>query len=321
MGGSLRIITTLCQASVGLSALGICLALGTSAWFWATGLIVFFLIVYGMRWMLQPTQGRRQSQTVFTVALVGHALLVVALFGAAWALWLRLNITGHVSLSDYLFMAAFVLFFICALLLSRLRLALDNPAPWFRYLVGAIGIPLLMAWLLGSVMARITSGPTASELATAPGPELEERLVWADGRGWKKDNGQPIVVALNLSGGGYRAATVHAGFLQTLDDKCVPIRYLTTVSGGSIIGAYYALGNSPREFAEHLSQRKPGLPDDFLSIWSVFAEWWKPGWNSADTYSAHFSKAFFGSKSLKDTTSAPQLIVAATDVEEGSDGR
>jgi hypothetical protein len=41
---------------------------------------------------------------------------------------------------------------------------------------------------------------------------------------------------------------------------------LSTVSGGSIIGAAYVMGVPPREFALRLSRQKPGLSDELLSL-------------------------------------------------------
>lgn len=57
-------------------------------------------------------------------------------------------------------------------------------------------------------------------------------------------------VALALSGGGYRAALLHAGVLMALEDLKVPVSHVASVSGGSIVGSYYALGGDPEAFAE-----------------------------------------------------------------------
>lgn len=57
-------------------------------------------------------------------------------------------------------------------------------------------------------------------------------------------------VGLALSGGGYRAAVYHAGVLHALDRLNVPITNMVTVSGGSIIGAYYANGGTPSAFKD-----------------------------------------------------------------------
>ena len=60
-------------------------------------------------------------------------------------------------------------------------------------------------------------------------------------------------ISLTLSGGGYRAALFHAGVLSELRDARVRIQALTSVSGGSIIGAYYSRGGEPEQFVWHLS--------------------------------------------------------------------
>jgi predicted acylesterase/phospholipase RssA len=65
--------------------------------------------------------------------------------------------------------------------------------------------------------------------------ERTDPLRCEDGSRWFV-KGEPLRVAVALSGGGYRAAITEAGLLAALDRHCVPIRYLSTVSGGSIIG-------------------------------------------------------------------------------------
>lgn len=55
-------------------------------------------------------------------------------------------------------------------------------------------------------------------------------------------------IGLALSGGGYRAALFHAGTLHALETLGLRPSVLSTVSGGSIIGAYYAVGGDPVEF-------------------------------------------------------------------------
>ena len=55
-------------------------------------------------------------------------------------------------------------------------------------------------------------------------------------------------IGLALSGGGYRAALFHAGVLAELEMIGVRPTALSTVSGGSIIGAFYAAGGRPEDF-------------------------------------------------------------------------
>ena len=46
-----------------------------------------------------------------------------------------------------------------------------------------------------------------------------------------------LTVAVTLSGGAYRAAAFHAGVLNALDRAKIRVDYLSTNSGGSIVGS------------------------------------------------------------------------------------
>jgi predicted acylesterase/phospholipase RssA len=68
-------------------------------------------------------------------------------------------------------------------------------------------------------------------------------------RGHKPIAGPPAVrVGLALSGGGHRAALLHAGALFELEKLGVKVTNLSVVSGGSLIGAFYAFGGTPTTF-------------------------------------------------------------------------
>lgn len=65
-------------------------------------------------------------------------------------------------------------------------------------------------------------------------------------------------IGLALSGGGSRAIAFHLGCLRALDDLGIlpHIRVLSTVSGGSVIGAMYAATDAPfQEFERNVRQR------------------------------------------------------------------
>jgi hypothetical protein len=123
-------------------------------------------------------------------------------------------------------------------------------------------------------------------------------------------------VAVTLSGGGYRAAVVHAGILSGLDRAGVPINYLSTVSGGSIVGGAYALGWSPEDFCAHLKQNRPGLTNDLANFYPVFKQFLFPRYNSGDTYAAHFDRVYFHGHRLQDT-GPPLLILNSTHYQDG----
>ncbi|MCA9123829.1 MAG: patatin-like phospholipase family protein [Planctomycetaceae bacterium] len=67
-------------------------------------------------------------------------------------------------------------------------------------------------------------------------------------------------IALTLSGGGYRAAAFHLGTLRTLHEAQMldSVDLLSTVSGGTIVGASYALSQTRHESFERFY-------DDFLT--------------------------------------------------------
>ena len=60
---------------------------------------------------------------------------------------------------------------------------------------------------------------------------------------------KPRHIGLSLSGGGSRAIAFHLGCLRALHDRGIldQVRVISTVSGGSIIGAMYAYSNVPFE--------------------------------------------------------------------------
>jgi hypothetical protein len=64
--------------------------------------------------------------------------------------------------------------------------------------------------------------------------------------------GSPVPrIGIALSGGGFRAALFHAGVLEELENLGIKPAVVSAVSGGAIIGAYYALANPLQEF-QHL---------------------------------------------------------------------
>jgi hypothetical protein len=92
-----------------------------------------------------------------------------------------------------------------------------------------------------------------SELASKPAlvPPLASR--WSD-----------VQVGLALSGGGYRAAVFHCGTIHALETLGLRTRTLSTVSGGSIIGAYYSIGGDPVIFKDAVAAGRFNLERELL---------------------------------------------------------
>lgn len=85
----------------------------------------------------------------------------------------------------------------------------------------------------------------------------------------KNSDGSNERYGLALSGGGYRAALFHAGVLAALESKKINISGLSTVSGGSIIGGYYALGGKPSSFKDAVLQGRFNLKRELMGIHNV----------------------------------------------------
>lgn len=317
------------QAVVLLATIAISWRVGASLWFLLPGILVFVLLCSWLGWLMWINASTPNpippGDPLLWFMEAGIWLVSLAFFLLAVATVQRIDWRESLSI----FPGLFVIVFSCVVALVTFRVSryaiVHGATPWLQFASGVTFLPLVAAWTLSSVVAWLAPRPSpatsAGVLEKQRWTELDKRGKWGQHRGWKSSDGRSLVIALALSGGGYRAAATHAGFLQALDERCVPIRYLTAVSGGSIIGAYYALGYSPSLFKEVLVRQKPRLPDDILSIWFVALEWWWPFWNSADTYSRHLHGTFFGAKALADTGLTPQLLVNATDLEGTSHPR
>lgn len=126
-------------------------------------------------------------------------------------------------------------------------------------------------------------------------------------------------VGVALSGGGYRAAAYHAGVLDTLDRLGVPVTNVSTVSGGSIIGAFYTLGGETLVFRDALAEgsfnlrRQLALAQNLLRLpLSGFDR----GTAQADLLRRRL--VFGDAKRARSTCSdCPRLLVGATDLNFG----
>lgn len=264
-------------------------------------------------------QEKRPSRILAFKALrfftrAGNLILGVLLYVPAWILLYRLDF-GLIAYCA----VAFLPFFTVRVLRHVSAIALQTPRPpWIPIGTALVFIPFLCAWLAGSVAWWIKTTEKAlvesvkTNLTTQKKCDRElTRTRWGTGD-------RQIHVAVALSGGGYRAALAHAGLLAALDHQCVPIDYLTTVSGGSIIGTAYALGIPPSAFLERLRKSRPGLPNDLLSVSGVMREWILPWSSNTKVYSDHFRHNFFGNRTLAHLAESPRLLINATDVESGS---
>jgi predicted acylesterase/phospholipase RssA len=312
-------------------AVGIALlpwTLGAAKRFTFSALIVYLVlaVVIDRRVLRHIRDHNDERDHTFLAGLMhaGVGLLIVIPLLLSWALILRTD-TGH----QWLVQTVVGTVLLLGVLFWRAgREALRSGLkPWVSFGMALILGPLLVSWAAGSVVWRTwieffaedsayvlhdrmrAHGPDVAAASPKPCPEV---AVPAHGA-------RRVHMALALSGGGYRAAVAHAGLLDALDEECIDFDYLSSVSGGSIIGAYYGLGLPPRQFAADLYRRKPGLANDQLLMTSQLSEWFGRKTNSADTYAAHFERVFFGRATLKEFRDRPIVLLNATAVEEEGD--
>ncbi|MCP3446149.1 patatin-like phospholipase family protein [Bradyrhizobium sp. CCGUVB14] len=302
---------------------------GASDWFWGTWFYSFVALLAAFHFLITRSQSDDYNgMRYWLLATWAGALVMWAfLLWLAIALLKRIDWNGHSCPTIILgCLAALSLAGLSGFAISTARSAIrDRSVAWVNLFVGLSVFPFCVAWGIASlsvayVRPLLSVTPRDATIDQVRIDELSSRARWARQSGWMRQDKTPLTVAVALSGGGYRAALIHAGVLQALDEKCVPIRYLTTVSGGSIVGAYYALGYTPQQFKEKLKRQRPGLPDEYLAVWNQARSWLGVSTN-AETYTDFFSRVFFGSKVLADTDLFPQLLVNATDIERSSNAR
>ncbi len=69
-----------------------------------------------------------------------------------------------------------------------------------------------------------------------------------------------------MSGGGYRAALVHAGVVDALGKLGVPVTNMSSVSGGSIIASYLSRGGAPTAFRDAVADGRFRMTRDLLAF-------------------------------------------------------
>ena len=254
-----------------------------------------------------------------------EGLLGPGLIGPAWFASLGITVLGLLGVIYRVrWSAEFSSSWVFVALLSIGSIALQANAfkkmwrgrvPWLWLGSLIVFMPVLWVWLpLSSSAEQFTSiSATTNGAANWRDKAADRARVIAERRSWSSSSQPRVAVA--LSGGGYRAALIHAGVLEALDRQRLPVHYLTTVSGGSIIGAQYALGYRPQEFIRATYGQRPGLGLEKLSLGRVVGSLLLPWVSDADVYADHFARFFFGAATLHDLPETPVLIVNATDIE------
>lgn len=286
------------------------LGVATSELFLFCGLQFLFFFVSAAAYFGYANAPRdlkvRPEERVVAGAWDGGAFLLV--LGAAVAIYQRVEMGG-------LTLAAFSLVVLAILVALFVSFRADTGLAGGergRVPSGAqvgtvlIVVSFLLAWFVTSVEWWSTRPYV---------PPVPDDFLWRRVKTERRPRSrQDLKVAVTLSGGGYRAAAFHAGVLRALEGK-IPIDYLSTNSGGSIIGSYYALGHTPDEFLERLED-PPRLPNDFFSIGVVLGDAFWPGYTRGDAYAEHFDRILFAGRVLG-APCWPTLLVNVTDYQSG----
>src|SRR5947208_5453703 len=144
---------------------------------------------------------------------------------------------------------------------------------WFQRAVRA-GRVMASAALVSACASAIQNDPVNQRLAANP-REVDTELATS-----VETNYDDMVVALSFSGGGMRAAAFSYGVLEGFDQTRVPTRtgatslldrldFLSGVSGGSILAAYYGLKGRAAiaDFRQHFRSEERRVGKECRSRW------------------------------------------------------
>jgi predicted acylesterase/phospholipase RssA len=162
----------------------------------------------------------------------------------------------------------------------------------------------LTCWIAAS-MADVVFRPPAQPLrgAVVAPPALRQSAA-------------SLRIGLAMSGGGYRAALVHAGVLQELAARGIPVTNIASVSGGSIIGAFVAHGGDPADFVDAVKHGRFRFKRELLSAFAL-PRWIFPfgHYSRRDVQAGLVRRVLLASQ--PGTAPRPALMLATTDLRHG----
>lgn len=126
---------------------------------------------------------------------------------------------------------------------------------------------------------------------------------------------------LALSGGGVRAAAFHLGVLDKLNEMKIldKIDVISTVSGGSITGAYYMYhqGDFNKFKEEMVPNLKKSIELRIIFNWRIIFAFFNPYYSRTNILSSVYDKLYFKKKKMSDLKKYPSLVINATSLVTG----
>lgn len=126
-------------------------------------------------------------------------------------------------------------------------------------------------------------------------------------------------VALALSGGGYRAALIHAGVIDQLGRLGVPVDTMSSVSGASILAAFVARGGDPMDFVAAVRSGRFRLRRELLNPFRL-PRWLIPfgDYSRRDVQAGMVRRTLLSQpEGGSNKPAGPELMISATDLARG----
>ncbi|MEZ5427795.1 MAG: patatin-like phospholipase family protein [Pyrinomonadaceae bacterium] len=274
----------------------------------------------------------------FIGGLILMAFTILGLHFNAFGLWISLalfiSITGLYLAGSYSYLRD-VIFLLLSFgtsffLVHRFGFKEDDERHFYRQCTTGIRgfilflVSILIFWTSCSLLDVVMeNGRAANKLNPNRFSEI-----YAD-PSWRK----PKKIGLALSGGGYRAALMHAGILNALENRHIPISVIGSISGGSIIGSFYTAGGNPDEFRRFLVERRFNLRRDLFDVHNAIrlmtpmeVPWTKikllPFWEfgRGDVQTNLLDRVLLKNLKMADLNknNGPKLIIGATDLRSGN---
>lgn len=132
-------------------------------------------------------------------------------------------------------------------------------------------------------------------------------------------------IGLALSGGGVRAAAFHLGVLDKLNELGIldEVDVISTVSGGSITGAFYMTQKDDFNRFKDIMLRnlKVSIEKKTLLNWRIIGAAINPNYSRTDVKADVYDKLYFDGKTFSSLSDKPELIINATNLATGKNWR